>query len=340
LTKPTTPQHTTKKVLGLYLLFSGGLLALAAAALSFGSVRLSFAQLLEALREPQSTAGIIVLGLRLPRMLGAALAGAALAAAGTLLQAVTGNELCAPNIIGVNSGAGFVVILLLCFAPQLWRWLPLGAFVGALGATALVMGLAFSGGGHSGGSTIVLAGVAVSSILSAGVSFLSLRYPDVLSSYMAFNVGGFAGITLEELQLPALMIGAALLGAQALTPKLNLLCLGDEIAATLGIGVKSLRLLTLVLAACLCGAAVSFAGLLGFVGLIVPHIVKRLAGSDLRVTLGLSVLFGAGLVILSDCVGRVAFAPTELPAGILMALLGAPFFLYLLMKRRRRDGEL
>lgn len=340
MTKSVPPKKNSKRILGLYLLFGGGLVALAVAALSFGSVRLSFAQLVESLGEPQSTAGIIVMGLRLPRMLGAGLAGGALAAAGLLLQAVTGNELCAPNVIGVNAGAGFAVIGLLCLAPQLWRWLPLGAFVGALLTTALVMGLALSGGGHSGGSSIVLAGVAVSSIFNAGVSFLSLRFPDVLSSYTAFSVGGFAWVTLDELKLPVLMIGLSLLGAQALSPKLNLLCLGDEIAATLGIGVKSLRRLALLLAACLCGAAVSFAGLLGFVGLVVPHIVKRLAGSDLRVTLGLSVLFGAGLVILSDLIGRVAFAPTELPAGILMALLGAPFFLYLLMKRRRRDGEL
>lgn len=340
MTKSAAPKKNSKRILGLYLLFGGGLVALAVAALSFGSVRLSFAQLVESLGEPQSTAGIIVLGLRLPRMLGAGLAGGALAAAGLLLQSVTGNELCAPNVIGVNAGAGFVVIALLCLAPQLWRWLPVGAFAGALATTALVMGLALSGGGHSGGSSIVLAGVAVSSILNAGVSFLSLRFPDVLSSYTAFSVGGFAGVTLEELKLPALMIGISLLGAQALSPRLNLLCLGDEIAATLGIGVKSLRLLALLLSACLCGAAVSFAGLLGFVGLVVPHIVKRLAGSDLRVNLGLSVLFGSGLVILSDLIGRVAFAPTELPAGILMALLGAPFFLYLLMKRRRRDGEL
>lgn len=304
------------------------------AAFGSGSVSLSIREILKGLTESETTTAIILKGIRLPRILAAGLAGIALAAAGTVLQCVTGNDLCAPNIIGINSGAGFAVIALLCVAPSLWQLLPLAAFVGALTATSFVMGFALYSGRRTASTTIVLAGVAVSSILSAGISFLSLRFPDVLTSYTAFSVGGFSGLSYKELLLPAMIIFPALFLTQMLTPGLNTLCLGDEIAATLGIRVKALRTAALILAAALCAAAVSFAGLLGFVGLIVPHIIRRICGNDIRFTLSLSALAGSILVILSDTVGRTAFAPSELPAGIIMSLLGAPFFLYLLIRKK------
>ena len=286
------------------------------------------------------TAGIIVGSIRLPRALGAALAGAALASAGVILQCVTANDLCAPGIIGINSGAGFALIVMLCFAPGLWQLLPLGAFIGALGATALIMGIAFCGGNKTKGTTIVLSGVAVSSILSAGISFLSLRYPDVLSSYTAFSVGGFSTVRIKELYIPSVIILIALIACQLISPKLNLLCLGDEMASSLGVRVKALRIIALTASASLCAAAVSFAGLLGFVGLIVPHIIRRIAGNDMRFNITLSALGGAVLTVISDTVGRILFAPSELPAGIIMSLMGAPFFLYLLIVRRHRHGRM
>lgn len=332
--------NSKKQYIFLYILLLFGLITVFVTALSLGSVRFSVEELLEVWKNPNSTNGIILFGIRFPRVLAAALAGTALAAAGTILQCVTDNELAAPNIIGINSGAGFGVMLVLCLAPNFWRFVPLAAFVGALGATALVMSLSFVGGGRTKGSTIVLSGVALSSILSAGISYLSLRYPDVLSSYTAFSVGGFAGISLDDLILPSIMIFISLIFSQIISSQLNFLCLGDEIAASLGIMVKPLRIISLILAAGLCAAAVSFAGLLGFVGLIVPHIVKRLAGSDIRFNITLSSLFGASLVMLSDMFGRIIFAPSELPAGIIMSLLGAPFFLYLLLKRRLSYGEM
>lgn len=287
----------------------------------------------------RDTAGIILTSIRLPRVTAAALAGSALACAGMILQCVTANDLCAPNIVGINSGAGFGVILLLCFAPSLWKLLPLAAFIGALSATSLIMGIAFYGGNKTKGSTIVLAGVAVSSMLNGGISFLSLRYPDVLASYTGFSVGGFSGVRSRELILPAIIILIAIIISQLISSKLNLLCLGDEIASGLGVRVKLLRITALICAAALCASAVSFAGLLGFVGLIVPHIIRRIAGNDMRFNITLSVLGGAVIAVLSDMIGRVIFAPTELPAGIIMALIGAPFFLYLLIIRRHRNDR-
>ena len=320
----------------LMLAISAFLLAAAGAcSLAFGSVSISRKDLLAALGGEDSVYKIIVMDLRLPRTAGAALAGAALAMAGSVLQCVTDNSLCAPNIIGVNSGAGLFVMLILCLAPDAWMLLPLAAFAGAMCATAVVMGISFRGGGNTHGTSIVLSGVAVSAILNAGISFLSLRYPDVLSSYTAFSVGGFSGVRMSQLTVPALVVAACFCILQLLSPALNLLCLGDEIAVSLGVKVRFVRLVSLIVCSALCAAAVSFAGLLGFVGLIVPNAVRRLAGVDMRFDIGLCAVCGAFITVLSDLVARVLFAPAELPAGIIMAVLGSPFFLYLLIKRRR-----
>lgn len=315
---------------------SAALLAVAAVcSLVFGSVSISRKDLLAALGGADSVYRIIVMDLRLPRTAGAALAGAALAMAGSVLQCVTDNSLCAPNIIGVNSGAGLFVMLILCLAPGAWMLLPLAAFAGALCATAVVMGISFWGGGNTHGTSIVLSGVAVSAILNAGISFLSLRYPDVLSSYTAFSVGGFSGVRMSQLIIPVFVVAICFCILQLLSPGLNMLCLGDEIAVSLGVKVKFIRLVSLIVCSALCAAAVSFAGLLGFVGLIVPNAVRRLAGVDMRFGIGLCAVCGAFITVLSDFVARLLFAPAELPAGIIMAVLGSPFFLYLLIKRRR-----
>lgn len=286
------------------------------------------------------TAELILISIRLPRVLGAALAGASLASAGALLQCVTANELCAPNIIGINSGAGFGVILTLCMAPSLWALIPLSAFTGAFVACAIIMGISFGTSVKANGSTLVLCGVAISSLLTAGISFLSLRFPDVLSSYTAFSVGGFSGTELKQLLLPAIIILLALFVSQLIAPSLNLLCLGDEIAASLGIRVKAIRMTALICACALAACAVSFAGLLGFVGLIVPHIIRRMAGNDMRYNIVFCAMGGAVICILSDLIGRTIFAPTELPCGIIMAFIGAPFFIYLLIKRRYKDDRM
>ncbi|MBR6513235.1 MAG: iron ABC transporter permease [Clostridia bacterium] len=282
----------------------------------------------------------ILTTIRLPRVLGAALCGAALATGGTILQCVTQNHLSAPSVIGINSGAGFAVILTLCFIPSLWMLLPVAAFLGAILSCALIMGIAFGTGKKTGGSIIILCGVAVSSMLSAGISFLSLRYPDVLSSYTAFSVGGFSGTGWRELLIPCIIIHIALIVLQAISPKLNLLCLGDEMASTLGVNVRSIRITALICTSALCACAVSFAGLLGFVGLIVPHIVRRMAGNDIRYNIPLSYTAGAVLCVLSDLLGRTLFTPTELPCGIIMAFIGAPFFLYLLIARRYKGDRM
>lgn len=277
------------------------------------------------------TERVIILGLRLPRLIGGVLAGIGLSVGGLLLQTVTGNSLASPGIIGVNSGAGAGVMLALCFAPGVYALPPIAAFAGAVCATLLILALSARMGRKS---TLILAGVAVSSLLSALISFLSLLYPDMLVSYTAFSAGSLNGVFMRDLIIPSVIIVASLCAALALCPALSLLCLGDEIAASMGVRVRALRTASVMICCASCAGVVSFAGLLGFVGLIVPHGAKALFGEDLRKALPATAAMGALLVCAADLAGRTLFAPTELPVGIITAFLGAPFFLYLIMRRR------
>lgn len=312
-------------------LFAGGALL----ALCFGSVPLSPAALVGGLlrRPGQESATVILYSLRLPRVLGALLAGAGLALSGSLLQHATDNPLAAPGVLGINAGAGFFVILLFSLTPTLWALAPLAAFAGALLTALLILCIASSAG--LGKTAVVLCGVALSSLFSAGISFFSVLDTDVLAAYNDFAIGGLRGVTAQRLILPAVVILFCLVGAWLLARSLHLFSLGDTVAASLGASVKKTRLLALLLACASAAAAVSFAGLLGFVGLIVPHISRRLCQHSTRKELLLSPLLGGALLTLSDLLGRVLLSPTELPVGILMALLGVPFFLFLLLGGRR-----
>ena len=303
-------------------------------ALRFGSARMGtsafFGGLLRRAGYADST--LILYKLRLPRALAGVIAGAGLALAGTLLQQVTGNALAAPNVLGINAGAGFFVILSLSLFPAAFALRPLAAFLGAMLCALLI--LALSTRMALDRTAVVLCGVALSALFGAGISFFSLLDADVLASYTDFSIGGLRGVTLRVLLLPGAVILGALVGALALSRDLHLFCLGDTLATSLGVNVRRVRLLALLLACASAAAAVSFAGLLGFVGLIVPHVARRISRGTLRGELLLSPMLGATLLLLADLLGRTLLSPTEIPVGIFTALLGVPFFLYLLLKRR------
>ncbi len=307
-------------------------------ALRVGSTQLSAAEFLGGLLKKEGffTESLILYEIRLPRLFGGLIAGGGLALSGLLLQKVTGNDLAGPNIIGVNAGAGLGVMLTLFFAPALVLWLPVSAFFGAFLTTLLIVTVAERIDGSK--ATVILAGVAFSALLSAGISFLSLLDTDVLASYNHFSIGGLAGVQGRELWLPALLIALCFGGAMIWGGRIECLTLGDEVAASLGIRVRLLRVFCLILASATAAAAVSFAGLLGFVGLMVPHMARRLA-HGFRHEAVVSLLLGGMLVTLADLLGRIVVAPSELPVGILTALLGAPFFFYLLI-RRKQDAEI
>lgn len=303
-------------------------LCLGAAALAPGEV------LAALLGRGDGAARQIVLYARLPRTCGCLLAGAALAAAGTVIQGVLGNPLAAPNVIGVNAGAGLLTAVCAAIWPARTAALPFAAFLGALGGVGLVLAI----GARTGASkmTLVLAGVAVSGMFGAGVDAVLTFFPDALNGYSDFRVGGVANLSMSRVA-PAFWVAlAAFLLALSLSGEMDVLLLGEETARSLGLPARRLRLVLLALAAAMAGAAVSFAGLLGFVGLIAPHMVRRLAGEDSSARLLLAAaLGGAALLTLCDVLARTLFAPYELPVGVVLSLLGGPFFLWLLLRQRR-----
>lgn len=326
--------QTPKGILLLVLL----LLLTALLSLYFGSVHLTPSAFFSALFgiSDQSTDSIILYSIRLPRILACMLAGVGLAISGVLLQTVTDNALAGPSLIGVNQGAGFFAVLLLAFAPALQVWMPLVSFLGAFSVTCIILLISHALGGSR--NTLVLAGIALGALFSAFISFFTLMRDDVMSSYHAFSVGSCANVSIRELILPALMIGAALSISLLFSKQINALLLGDLTASSLGVRAGQVRLIAILCASASAAAVVSFAGLLGFVGLIVPNFTRRLTGNHTAYLLAASSLIGAILVLLADLMGRVLIAPGEIPVGIMMACLGAPFFLgVLLQKRHGRD---
>ncbi|WP_368042459.1 FecCD family ABC transporter permease [Gordonibacter massiliensis (ex Traore et al. 2017)] len=279
----------------------------------------------------------ILVNVRLPRVLAALLAGGALAVAGAIIQAVLDNPLASPNIIGINSGAGLFVLVAASVFPQVLWLPPLAAFLGALVTALVIFGISL--GANTSRLTVVLAGIAITTVFGAGMNTILIVNPDAYIGSSTFLVGGLAGVLMDDLLWPAVYIAAGLAAALFAAGKLNIMALGDDTAHALGMNVGACRLAMLGLAAVLAGAAVSFAGLLGFAGLIIPHLVRFFVGHDNRMVLPLSAVAGAAFVVVCDLLARVLFVPYEVPVGILMAFLGGPFFIYLILKNRRGSLE-
>lgn len=305
-----------------------------AVGLCLGSQPYTLPQLWQALitREEADPVWRVIAYVRIPRVLAGLMAGAALAVAGVLLQAVLNNAMASPNVIGVNAGAGFFALLAAVILPAVPGAMQFASFLGALGCAMLVYLLAWRAGLSR--TTLVLAGLAVSGMLTAGINALKLLWPEIVASSPGFLMGGLSGVTMEMLvaAVPYLVVGLVL--ALFLAVDLNVLCLGEESAAGLGLHVVRTRFLGILAAALLAGAAVSFAGLVSFVGLLAPHIVRRLMGTDHRALIPAAALLGAAFVAGCDVAARMVFAPFELPVGILLSLIGGPFFLSLLLHHK------
>lgn len=317
------------------LIATAALLAAAAAAgLMLGASSVSLPELAAWATgaEVSGAARNILENVRVPRVLAALLAGAALATSGALIQASLDNPLASPNVIGVNSGAGLFVLLAASLVPGAMWLTPLAAFAGAL-ATALIV-FALSLGAGVSRLTVVLAGIAITTVFGAGMNTILIVDPDAYVGSSTFLVGGLSGVLMRDLGWPAVYIAIGLTAALVGASKLNILALGDEAAHGLGLNVGRLRLSMLAVAAMLAGAAVSFAGLLGFVGLVVPHLMRFFVGCDNHWVVPASALAGAAFVVGCDLLARVLFAPYELPVGILMAFIGGPFFIYLILKNK------
>lgn len=305
-----------------------------AASLCLGAAAVSPAALFRAALEGTgTTAGRIFWFVRLPRTVACLLAGAALSVAGCVIQNVLANPLASPNIIGVNAGAGLAVTVC-CAMGWLSGWvMAAAAFGGAFLAVVTVSAAARLAGASR--TTVVLAGVAVNAFLGAISDTVTNLVPDAAVLGSDFRVGGFGSVVSARLIPAGILILLALGALWLLANELEVLSLGEDAARSLGLDAAGMRALFLALAAVLCGAAVSFAGLLGFVGLIVPHAVRRIAGTRCDRLIPLCALWGGAFVTVCDLAARLIFRPMELPVGILLSALGGPFFLYILWKGRK-----
>lgn len=300
----------------------------------FGSVSIDISDICSSILSPQtdSTVYTLITVVRLPRALGGLFAGAGLSVSGVILQTVMNNALASPSTIGVNSGAGFTVMLAMLLFPHHVLLLPVSAFAGALLTSLAVFALAYLA--DSSRTTIILAGITISSFLNAGTNTIKILDTELSVNLTSFLSGSLSGLTFRRLVFPCLGILAAFFFSLCLGRVLNILGLGDEVARSLGLNVPLARLLLLTLASLLAGCVVSYAGLLSFAGLIVPHICRQLFGNDARFLLPCSALLGGSFVLGCDLLGRFLFRPFEVPAGIIMAFIGGPFFLYLLLKKK------
>lgn len=316
------------------LVFLGATLAALVLSMAFGSADITIAKIWHTLWSPtlQDTQDMVIWNIRFPRNIVAALVGANLAVAGAILQAVMKNPLADPQIVGVSSGAGLAGVIILILFPS-WEYLvPMVAFVGALAAALMVYALAWRNGIRP--TRIILAGVAVAAFLGSGISALLVFYGDRVQGALLWMVGGLSARSWPQVYVlaPYTVVGLilAFLGSRRLT----ILSLGDETAKGLGLPVEQTRFMMTAVAAFLAASAVSVAGLIGFVGLVIPHIARMIIGTEYRFLLPGSAFLGAAVLVVSDTLGRVLFSPVEVPVGIIMAFFGAPFFLWLL----RRDA--
>jgi len=288
----------------------------------------------------------IVFDVRLPRIVAAGLVGAALSYSGTSYQGVFRNPLADPFLLGVASGAGFgaaiAIVSPLPSSAYGFGWVPIFAFAGAIATVSLVYAAARSAPGSasgSGGATLILAGVALSAVLSAGISFMLLTGGELAQPILSFIFGGFNTASWERVAaaLPYIVGGGIVVTLHSRV--MNVLQLDREQAAQLGVNVTRSTLFILAGASLMAAAAVSVAGIIGFVGLIVPHSARMIVGWDHRRLLPVAALGGASFLIAADLVSRTLLAPQEIPVGVLTAMLGGPFFLYLLRTRRVDGGR-
>ncbi|WP_395851672.1 FecCD family ABC transporter permease [Cystobacter fuscus] len=279
----------------------------------------------------------VIHAVRLPRVLMGALVGAALAIAGAALQGLFRNPLADPGLLGVSGGASLAVAAVTVLKVHFLglHTQPVAAFGGSLGAILLISSLA-RGSGRTQVATMLLCGVAINALCLAGTGlFTYLSTDDQLRTLTFWQLGSLSGATWESVSTLAPLVLVCAVGVTLLCNPLNALMLGESNASHLGISVERLKWQLVTLVALGVGGAVAFSGMIGFAGLVVPHLIRICLGPNHRVLLPLSGLLGATLLVLSDLVARTVVIPSELPIGIVTALTGAPFFLYLILRQRR-----
>ena len=327
------------QISALMILF---LLALCLICLSVGSVHIKlgkvFNSLLSALTGNLSVSSeeeLILFSVRLPRIIFAGIVGAALSLGGVFFQAILRNPLADPYILGISGGSALGAIIgILIGAGSFYLGIPLLAFLGALATVFLVFVMAGGNRGPLLDNSLLLSGVVVNAFFSAAILFfLSIVNSMELHSITFWLMGDLSHASVKEICVVGvcLLVGFILLYAQA--RKLNLIVQGEDTAEHLGVNVERTKQWLLIVTSLITAVAVSLAGIIGFVGIMVPHLMRLVFGSDHRLILPVSALFGASFLIVADTIARVVFAPAELPVGVITALCGAPYFIFLLKRK-------
>lgn len=299
-----------------------------------GAVPVSFAELAAVLAGRDHSLAFIVMEVRLPRAAVAVLAGAGLAVAGAILQTLVRNPLASPDVIGMTKGAGFAAAAVLYLLPRAPGYaLPAAAFAGALAAFVLLSAL--SRRFTLSPSALALVGVAVGALFQAGIQYLIVRHPGDLNLALLWLSGSLWGRGWNDALSLLPWIAILLPAAWWNFAKLNVIQLGTDTSTSLGLHVPRQRFGLMLLAVALAGSSVAAVGAIGFVGLLAPHIARGLVGSRNQWLLPLAALIGADLMLLGDCVGRIVIVPREVPVGVMTALLGGPYFVWLLKRGRR-----
>ncbi|MED0965782.1 iron ABC transporter permease [Bacillus paramycoides] len=281
---------------------------------------------------PKLTQHQIIYELRLPRVIGAAVVGAAFAVAGAVMQGVTRNPLADAGVLGINAGAMFVVALSFAFFPHMpYSYLMIVSFMGAVLSTVLIF---IIGSATSGGLTpmrLTIAGAVMAALLHSLSSGIAIYYD--LSQDLAFwYAGGVAGVKWDHLKFLVPIILITIVFATVLGRSISLISMGDDVATNLGVKTNRTRILGMIIVVILAGVSVSAVGSIGFVGIVIPHIARKLVGVNYRLIIPMSALLGAMLLVLADLGARTVNPPKELAIGIMVALVGVPFFLYIARK--------
>ncbi len=306
-------------------------------AISVGSVSVPVREIIDCILQGGGGKGGIVRDIRIPRVIMAVLVGANLSVSGVLLQGVMRNPLADPGITGISSGAGLVVMIVMLYVPSLQSSIPLFGFLGGMAACFLIYSLAWKKGISA--VRIILAGVAVNSMLGGMSSLISIMNSESLSGVLSWLNGDLSKKSWSQVWMLLIFTVIGLAIAMPLSKSCNVLALGDKNAKSLGFNPNVLRVIVSAVAVLLAGVSTAYVGIIGFIGLVVPHIGRMLMGSDHKVLLPFSALFGSFVLLIADTIGRCVISPYEIPVGIIMTVIGGPFFLYLLRKDGNRYGN-
>lgn len=279
----------------------------------------------------------IIRDIRLPRVIMSVLIGANLALSGVLLQSVMQNPMADPGVTGISSGASLMVVFLILYRPNSANSIPIAGFVGGMIACFLVYSMAWKNGINA--IRIILSGTAINSILGAVISMMNILNSDKLAGVLTWMNGSLSGKSWDQVRTCIIYSVIGLIASLFLYKNCNVLALGDKTAKSLGFNPNIQRIIISIVGVFLAGISTSFAGVISFVGLLVPHIARLLIGSNHKYLIPFSALLGSCVLMLADTIGRSIAAPYEIPVGVIMSIIGGPFFLYLLRKGGKGYGS-